>query len=324
MKIGKILLLIAATITLCLQWKLHDLNNHSITGNRTITDDLTLSSELISPGNSPGVITVTGNFSMQSGATYKCELKNTSGAGSGHDQIDVSGNVTLDGTLDIILDGYIPSDNDNFAIISYGGTLSGTFSSVSGLPTGWSIDYGVIRANTVSLYKLASTLPVELISFDAQKTGDNILISWQTASEQNSDYFDIEHSADAINFKSLSRLNAQGNASTLSEYTYMDKAPTKGINYYRLKQMDIDGKYEYSHIVSATIERAQISFYPNPAKDIINFDQSVKSVVIYDMMGKEILRKTNIASKLDVSKLAKGIYLIDINSGSIKQKLIVE
>ncbi|HHB79487.1 MAG TPA: hypothetical protein ENK85_09680, partial [Saprospiraceae bacterium] len=300
------LLAIIAAVAISLLWskypdentgKLKYADTTIIKGNTTLDGNTELIAGLISPGNSPGKITVTGDFTMGSSATYKCELKDLSGAGTGHDQIDVSGNITLDGTLEVVLDGYTPNDSDHFDIIAYGGTVSGTF-SITGLPAGWDIDYGLITANTITLYGPASALPIELLNFNATKKQDRIAVSWQTTSEQNSDYFDIEHSNDARYFQKLGSTKAQGTSYEVRNYTYTHQSPSKGINYYRLKQVDMDGKFTYSNIVSAKIGKEEISFYPNPATGTISFNRPVETVTIYDLMGKEVLKKKQVESVL--------------------------
>ncbi|MCP3929914.1 MAG: hypothetical protein GY705_12535, partial [Bacteroidetes bacterium] len=106
----------------------------TITGNTTLAGTDVLYDGLISPGHSPGKVNVTGNFTMGSGATYKCELKDLTGAGTGHDQIDVTGELSLDGILDIVLlDLFAPGINDVFEIIKFG-TLNAsknTFTTVN-------------------------------------------------------------------------------------------------------------------------------------------------------------------------------------------------
>ncbi len=294
-----------------------------ISGNKTIPKDFVLNDGMISPGHSPGKITVTGDFTMGSSATYKCELKDLTGGGTGHDQIDVSGNTTLAGTLNIVLDGYSPNSAEMFDIIKYGGTLSGTFSTITGMPAAWQIDYGVITPGKVTIYGPNSTLPVEVLNFNAQKDGRQVVLSWQTASEQNSDYFMVEHSTDAKTFSTLERVKARGESNAIHNYKVSDKVPAKGINYYRLKQMDLDGKYSYSKIKSVVFNTKGIAFYPNPASQTISFNKPVESVSIHDMQGKEVLKSQSPKSVIDISSLQPGIYIIDINQGQYNSQLIV-
>lgn len=295
-----------------------------LSGNSTIDADLVFNEGMISPGHSPGKITVTGNFTMGSNATYKCELKDMTGAGTGNDQIDVSSNATLDGTLEIALLGYTPNNADKFEILKYGGTLSGTFSTITGMPAGWQIDYGVIAPGKVTLYGPSSPLPVELLNFKATKERKEILLSWQTASEQNSDYFSVERSTDGREFIRLGQVKAMGTSLETHNYNLIDKNPATGMNYYRLKQVDKDGQFTYSKIISVGYDHNTLSFYPNPAKKSISFNKAVESVTIHGMQGKEVLNLINVTSSIDISTLQPGIYVVDVNHGAYKGRLVVE
>ena len=295
-----------------------------IKGNKTIHENLVLDEGLISPGHSPGKIIVTGNLTMGSGATYKCELKDLTGAGSGHDQIDVSGNLTLNGSLKISLLGYNPNSNDQFEIMKYGGNLTGTFSTITGLPAGWQIDYGVLLPGKINIYGSGSAIPIELLNFKAKKDGRQVILSWQTASEQNSDYFIVEHSEDGRIFVKLGQTKAMGMSNAIQNYSFVDNNPVSGVNYYRLRQMDLDGKSGYSKVTSVTINDNIISFYPNPASKIISFNRPVKSVSIHDIHGKEVLRSKSTNPVLNIASLQPGMYIIDVNNGQYKSRLIVE
>ena len=326
------LLSIIAVIAISLLWSKYPCENTGelkfttptiIKGNTTLYGDSELTAGLISPGYSPGKITVTGNFTMGGSATYKCELKDLTGAGTGHDRIDASGDIALDGTLDIVLDGYSPANSDYFEIMAYGGNLSGTFSTITGMPAGWQIDYGVITANKVTIYGPSSALPIELINFTVRKKNEMLILFWKTASEQNSDYFDIEHSTNAQDFQKLGRIKTQGTNYDIRSYSYPHQSPPKGINYYRLKQVDTDGQFTYSNIVSGKIGTEEITFYPNPATGTISFDHPVETVTIYDLMGKEILKKEQVESVLDISGMEESIYILEINNGAFRKKLVV-
>ena len=299
-------------------------NKTMIIGNKTIYKDFVLHNGMVSPGHSPGKITITGDFTMGNNASYKCELKDLTGAGTGHDQIDVSGNTTLDGTLNIVLDGYSPNNADMFDIIKYGGTLNGTFSTITGMPSGWQIDYGVITPGKVTIYGQSSTLPAELLNFKAKRVGHHIVLTWQIASELNSDYFIVEHSINAKTFTLLEQVEAQETNYFIHNYSLSDKKPASGINYYRLKQVDLDGKFNYSKIISIVFNTKDIPFYPNPATKTIYFYKPIESISIYDMQGKEVFSSRHIKSDLNISTLQPGIYFIDINGGAYKNKLIVE
>jgi hypothetical protein len=98
-------------------------------------------------------------------------------------------------------------------------------------------------------------LPITLVSFDAEPNQDNIATHWKTSAEINNDYFTVERSQDGVNFTPIGRVEGAGNSSIELNYMYLDKTYEFGINYYRLKQTDFDGKNSYSEIVTVDVEQ---------------------------------------------------------------------
>jgi hypothetical protein len=252
-----------------------NIQTSAIKGNKTIDGDFVLNDGLISPGFSPGKITVTGDFSMGSSATYECELKDLTGAGSGHDQIDVTGNISLAGNLNIALDGYTPNNADQFEIMKFTGTLSGTFTITwagTMLADGWQIDYGVLAPNKITIYGLTSSLPVELLSFKGNLVDNQIILDWITASELNNLGFEIQKSNEGREWRIIDFVEGQGTSAIINEYRYNDLSPLSGINYYRLKQIDFDGAFEYSDVIAIEYANSEknIQIFPNPSNKLIN------------------------------------------------------
>lgn len=96
----------------------------------------------------------------------------------------------------------------------------------------------------------SSVLPIELLYFSGeQKYCNQNIISWATATETNSDHFEIERSSDAINFKTIKEIPGAINSLETKKYVYVDSNPESGINYYRLKQVDLDGSFKYAPII---------------------------------------------------------------------------
>lgn len=316
---------IVLPLALFLVWGVFTKETLVINGNKMFDNNLELNEGMISPGHSPGKITVNGNFSMRNSATYKCELKDLSGAGLGHDQIETSGDISLDGTLDIVaIDGYTPDNGDQFVILKYGNAISGTFATVNGLPSDWQIDYGILNPNNVTIYgPAASPLPVELVNFRSAKKSNTVALAWETESEQNSDFFVVERSKDAIAYEAIGRVKAAGTSSMTLSYTFADSNPLEGVNYYRLKQVDLNGEHAWSKTLTEIYVRDEISFYPNPAIANITFSKPVDNVLIFDLSGKIILQKDHVDAQLDLDYLRPGVYLIDVNHGMLKQKLVV-
>ncbi len=178
-----------------------------------------------------------------------------------------------------------------------------------------------------------AALPVKLLFFTAKKQDSNVLLSWQTATEQNNKEFQIERSEDGT-FKKLGTVISKNNISG-GKYTYVDAHPISGQNYYRLKSVDIDGKYSYSNIQEVTfkLNGGQVKVYPNPAKDILSIESNFKGemldININDIAGRKILQMTKQNNKLidlPIAHLKAGIYLLKISDGvtSVSKKIIKE
>ncbi len=175
-----------------------------------------------------------------------------------------------------------------------------------------------------------TTLPIELLSFTGSYKTDYNQIEWITASEKDNDYFTVERSLDAINWEALGMVDAAGNSTQNRLYTYQDYTfAGNAINYYRLKQTDLNGTFEYSPVISIeTSEGSKMmvkDVYPNPTNETINCelltpDNTEVVVEILDftgsLVGKNLLQvqagKNNLIT--DMSALKNGIYLLKITS----------
>jgi hypothetical protein len=115
---------------------------------------------------------------------------------------------------------------------------------------------GVSFTSTQPYFTLATTnygmtpLPVELISFQGRTIGEENLLTWSTATEHNNDHFDVERSADGAEFEWIGTMDGAGNSQQVINYELNDRQPLRGYNYYRLKQVDIDGTATYSNVVA--------------------------------------------------------------------------
>ncbi len=178
-------------------------------------------------------------------------------------------------------------------------------------------------------------LPVEFISFTGKKVQDFVQLDWSTASEFNSDYFEIMRSTNGINFETIGRMNAAGFSNLEKQYTFEDKNPLAGNNYYRLKQIDQDGKICYSNIVILNFEKDLLEIqntYPNPSRNQISieyFAYSDKTAFfrIYNMIGQLVQsqkEEINIGENLtaiDLRQLQGGVYLLEIQQGESRQQV---
>ena len=159
-----------------------------------------------------------------------------------------------------------------------------------------------------------NTLPVELISFNLSYKDNSINLHWQTASELNNDGFEIQRSEDAESWEKIGFVKGNGNSNTIQNYTFIDNSP-KVFNYYRLKQIDFDGAFDYSEVIFSKLSQSlSLKVYPNPVINFINIKQldinNAKQISLYDASGRHI-QDININNlKIDVSNLYSGYYYI--------------
>jgi hypothetical protein len=182
---------------------------------------------------------------------------------------------------------------------------------------------------------VTTPLPVTFTAFTAAKKGTSSLLNWNTASEKNNVGFDIERSSNGKNFTRIDNVATkaeQGNSCAPLHYSYTDNAPMQGINYYRLRQVDKDGHYDYSTIASVYFGNivGNVKIYPNPAIDNIFVDaEEGSSISIFTITGQKLLVNTHAKGRitsLDVSALAAGNYVVTItdSSGTSNHKVTVK
>ncbi len=172
-------------------------------------------------------------------------------------------------------------------------------------------------------------LPIELVSFTANCNGRSALIEWTTASEKNNDYFVLERSHDAVNFKGIARIAGAGNSIEPISYAYTDYGVRNGDNYYRLVQFDYDGTSTTSEIIVAnclgTDGEPEVLAYPNPFGDDLtlrfeNFGNIQATVEVYDMLGRMVhTQKVNCSQNdyevvLRLAGLSDGTYNVRISA----------
>jgi len=133
-----------------------------------------------------------------------------------------------------------------------------------------------VNESNVITVTVSSALPVELVNFSGNTKGQNALLSWTTLSELNHDYFVVEHSTDGINFREVDVVNGNGNNSdTKKEYSITHYDAIFGVNFYRLRQVDLDGKVEYSEVIQLKINSdTNIQISPNPTIDLMTVNMS--------------------------------------------------
>ena len=177
-------------------------------------------------------------------------------------------------------------------------------------------------------------LPVELTFFNAEVQSDRtVLMSWQTATELNNDYFTIERSINGSQFKEIGRIEGIGNSTSLNNYSFIDQQPFEGISYYRLKQTDLNGAYEYFApvVVDLEMQRQVLEISasgPNPFINHFNIDyipaiSGYVNIKLFDLQGRLIVSSSQQAvpginqfAFDEGAALLSGTYIVQISQGN--------
>jgi trimeric autotransporter adhesin len=266
-------------------------------------------------------------------------------------------NTTLNSTISIsITDPDAPGDpNDNINKIEifYGIAGSGTNATILTSNTGsTSLNYvhtsltninyyyyakitqvggDIIWTAPIWVYRDAVVVPITLSKFTGIQSEDKIKLNWTTAQEINADHFDIERSVDGTHFDKAGMVYSKyQNSSVPTDYEFVDAAPVKGMNFYRLKQFDKDGKFRYSDIVPVLFNQSivkDIRISPNPVSNNLNIRLTLSENAnilckIYDAEGRQVRSLTapvitgNNIIATDVSGLANGNYMVVLISNN--------
>lgn len=174
------------------------------------------------------------------------------------------------------------------------------------------------NAVSTSLNITAAPVPITLLSFTGKAENDIIKIEWQTAQEINNAYFNIEHSIDGVNFKTLKNIVSKGNTSIGHTYDFADKKAINGANFYRLKQVDVDGKFAFSNIVLVKNNAKTVAIFSNVVTNEILLTnvntEGTSNYKIVDVTGKIAAKNTIKSNSINVSGLANGSYFLNITN----------
>ncbi len=178
----------------------------------------------------------------------------------------------------------------------------------------------------------SGTLDAKIISFTARKNNKEVILNWITASETNNKGFEIQRSADGINWSKIAFVNGSINSSAEKNYQFTDATPFSGRNFYRIRQLDLDNKATLSSIV--VVKVLQSGFYSisnNPGNGLYNLhiETGLEKInfSVTDVNGKRIFTKIYNGTgdqQIDITKYSSGIYLLQIQKGKdvFTEKLI--
>jgi predicted outer membrane repeat protein len=215
------------------------------------------------------------------------------------------------------------SYNNTSSLPSVGSSFS-TFKNTT-IPNATGGFCGNLSSNSMSLRIGQNPLPVSMLAFTGKQQSTNVQLLWQTADELNSSYFAVEKSTNGAEFMPIDRIQAAGNSNDIRKYTALDSRPALGKNYYRLKQVDTDGKYEYSNtIVINYLGEREILILPNPNNGAFDIKfaniYAEKSIIkVYDAVGKQVYETTADAAATtltaNLTYLPQGTYQVQILQG---------
>jgi hypothetical protein len=315
-----------------------------LNGNGTINSSSVYGATIAPGPNSigPGCLSFNENFFNL--GTLDFELADGNNCDD-FDRIVVDGNATVKGTINISFIDDIEPSNNTVTILTATGTLTFDPEDIT-----WPIDYegtfsicSSCSPKELVVTFINSPLPVELIYFRAALTADNkVSLDWQTASEENNKGFEIQHSTNSRDWETIDFVNGNGTSTLLSTYNFQDQYAVEGYNYYRLKQIDFDGAYEYTEVRVVEFNQTAIDIlvYPNPTTDELHIDlgkslhTSTKNttgrIQLFNSLGKALLEMD--ASSGDGSPLIhlkaypKGIYslLITIDQDVFTKQVILQ
>ncbi|MEL6676190.1 MAG: PA14 domain-containing protein [Bacteroidota bacterium] len=190
------------------------------------------------------------------------------------------------------------------------------------------------------LFPDAIIFPIELLSFEAEEEGTQVVLDWVTAKEQNNDRFEIERSANGTDFNSILEVASVGDTEKEQAYRAFDEEPLQGKSFYRLKQVDKDGTFSHSHIVEVYFGQDWAQTFPNPLSEdrqlqVQFFQKRNKelrtTVEIFNMKGEVMHQQTLQVSpgqdlyQVNLQGLARGMYILRLRDKDqqLTQKLVI-
>ena len=229
----------------------------------------------------------------------------------------------------------VARDNGSSAWLDLGGTgtSAGTGSITSSNFNGFNTFFTL--ANAVGG---VNPLPVEFLSFNALVSKEKTKLDWSTATEYNADYFEVQRSTDGMSFHPIGIVKATGFSNTLRQYFFTDQNPSVGVNYYRLRQVDRDGQFEFSPIRAVQVFKVRMGVYPNPVAGStlrVNLSNGLTEAIsgeLYDLTGKLVTHLNHMGfdgadTGFEIAgSLTAGTYLLkitDVNGQIWQEKVII-
>jgi Secretion system C-terminal sorting domain len=314
-------------------------SNGTIQGDFNIFQSVDFNSDVnsrIAPGkilgnsasNGIGMLTANGNLHLMLG-TLDIEA-NGADSPTLYDYLTVVGGFTIGASskLKVALGGgYTPVTGDEITVVKSTGAVTGRFAAANivDIPSGWTVKYDYPATGDVTL-TFIQILPVELLSFKAVNKGVSNLLTWETASEITNAGFEVQRKGEQGDWAVMGFVKGIGAPSV---YNFTDNNPLS-ISYYRLRQVDHDGKSELSNVVSVIKERKlNVQMYPNPTAGRLNIQLATEAnadITVYNLVGQVVIayEKITTVGEIDLSGLARGTYIVEVKSEGVvaRQKVV--
>lgn len=177
-------------------------------------------------------------------------------------------------------------------------------------------------ANNPNAQLTLGTLPLSWLGFTGIERNGQVLLEWTTAAEYNTELFEVFQSSNARNWNKLGSIKAAGLSNGISTYSFIQQQPSKGVNYYRITEKDIDGKLSYSRIASVVVGVSGNAVLNNPVTNgqlMFKVDE-VCDATLYSQQGKVLTKATFTPGvhTIDVSHLQNGMYVLKLHSSTYK------
>lgn len=273
-----------------------------------------------------GVVTIslTTPFSITSGSVYRFEVQKTNGSSF---------------NINVFHPSWAGSDYSGGHEVYDGMFFDGNHPQTT--PSGQNLGSTTLLNDLDFRVNYTVAFPIELIDFKAEIFHNTVMLTWFTGSEYNNEKFEIQASRAGQEFQKIGEISGNGTTTKHQEYSFEIENPINGTSYYRLKQIDFNGQFEYSKVVSVNFkgEGCQVgAIYPNPSKSgLVNLEYLSQNddevtVSVFDMTGKlKISYNLQVSNEennlnLDFSDLNAGIYIvkIEVDRNPIHRKLIIE
>jgi len=244
------------------------------------------------------------------------------------------------GTLEIN-GGKIDLDNSSSIYIASGATIISSGSNSEQIKIGSTIKYkgsqGIVAGPALSNASTATApsgfaalgsgaLPVKFLGFNVARQNNNVIVDWSTAQEINSKYFEVQRSENGNTWTTIATVDAAGNSFSIQKYSYTDRSVSADVVYYRIRQADIDARYDITAVRTVKMQGGslEVKISSGTANNFyMHFSEQVKSVVTVKILSKngQVVDETKLSKPIGQQTVAvknnlKGIYIVTVNDNN--------